>query len=205
MALSKRLRFEILRRDNHACRYCGRSAPEVQLSVDHVIPVALGGSDEPSNLAASCRDCNGGKTSSSPDQSTVEDVSQRSIRWSAAMEKAAQEMLRAYDEPERKAIHDAVLKAFPRYYYDRIPAHYTEDIDRFIAAGLPEETILEMAYLAATKSGIQKRWAYFSGCCWKKVTQLQERAMQILAEEDGEPISERDIAVMDAADEAELV
>lgn len=23
MAISKRLRYEILRRDNHACRYCG--------------------------------------------------------------------------------------------------------------------------------------------------------------------------------------
>lgn len=26
MSVSKRLRFEILRRDNHACRYCGATA-----------------------------------------------------------------------------------------------------------------------------------------------------------------------------------
>src|SRR6185369_3226628 len=62
MAVSKRLRFEILRRDNHTCRYCGRSAPEVKLTVDHVKPEALGGRTEPDNLVAACSDCNAGKT-----------------------------------------------------------------------------------------------------------------------------------------------
>lgn len=28
MAVSKRTRYEVLRRDNHACRYCGARAPE---------------------------------------------------------------------------------------------------------------------------------------------------------------------------------
>ncbi len=37
-------------------------APDVEITVDHVVPVALGGSDEPSNLAAACDACNGGKT-----------------------------------------------------------------------------------------------------------------------------------------------
>jgi len=32
MAVSKRLRFEILRRDDHACRYCGATAPEAKLA-----------------------------------------------------------------------------------------------------------------------------------------------------------------------------
>lgn len=63
MAVSKRLRYEILRRDNHTCRYCGASAPDVPLRVDHVTPVALGGTDEPSNLVTSCEPCNSGKTS----------------------------------------------------------------------------------------------------------------------------------------------
>ncbi|MGW6578921.1 HNH endonuclease [Streptomyces globisporus] len=63
MAVSKRLRYEILRRDKHACRYCGATAPDVPLRVDHVIPVALGGSDAPENLVAACEPCNSGKTS----------------------------------------------------------------------------------------------------------------------------------------------
>jgi 5-methylcytosine-specific restriction endonuclease McrA len=39
MAVSKRTRYEVLRRDNHACRYCGGIAPDVILTVDHVTPV----------------------------------------------------------------------------------------------------------------------------------------------------------------------
>ncbi|MFB7707963.1 HNH endonuclease [Streptomyces sp. NPDC056105] len=80
MAVSKRLRYEILRRDNHACRYCGATAPDVKLNVDHVIPQALGGTDKPDNLVTSCADCNAGKTSSMPNAMPVADVDQDDFR-----------------------------------------------------------------------------------------------------------------------------
>ncbi|WP_078628685.1 HNH endonuclease [Streptomyces sp. NRRL F-2664] len=54
MPVSNRLRFEVLRRDRYTCRYCGGSAPDVVLRVDHVVPVALGGTDTPDNLVAAC-------------------------------------------------------------------------------------------------------------------------------------------------------
>lgn len=41
---------------------CGRDKSEVPLEVDHVIPVAEGGTDELSNLATLCRPCNNGKS-----------------------------------------------------------------------------------------------------------------------------------------------
>lgn len=63
MAVSKRLRYEVLRRDSHTCRYCGASAPDVLLRVDHVTPVALGGTDTPENLVTACDPCNSGKSS----------------------------------------------------------------------------------------------------------------------------------------------
>jgi len=62
MALSKRQRFSILRRDNFTCRYCGAKAPDVQLHVDHKKPVALGGDDHPANLVTACVGCNAGKS-----------------------------------------------------------------------------------------------------------------------------------------------
>src|SRR5690242_10107126 len=71
MAVSKRTRYEVLTRDNHTCRYCGGVAPDVVLTVDHVVPTALGGSDKPDNLVAACKDCNAGKASTSPSASTV--------------------------------------------------------------------------------------------------------------------------------------
>lgn len=57
-----RTRFAILERDNFTCRYCGRSAPDVVLHVDHVEPVSLGGSSHPNNLVTACATCNLGKS-----------------------------------------------------------------------------------------------------------------------------------------------
>lgn len=39
-SLSKKTRFEVFKRDSFTCQYCGRSAPEVVLQVDHIKPVA---------------------------------------------------------------------------------------------------------------------------------------------------------------------
>ncbi|MFE9432392.1 HNH endonuclease [Streptomyces sp. NPDC006640] len=89
MAVSKRLRYEILRRDNHACRYCGATAPQAKLNVDHVLPTSLGGGDEPSNLVTACSPCNSGKTSSLPNAEPVADVDQEAFRAAAESKKIA--------------------------------------------------------------------------------------------------------------------
>lgn len=62
MAVSIRVRFEVFKRDNFTCRYCGRTSPDVVLEVDHIVPICEGGSDDAINLAASCWDCNHGKS-----------------------------------------------------------------------------------------------------------------------------------------------
>jgi len=62
MSISKRLRFEIFKRDGFRCSYCGATPEISELRVDHVTPRAKGGSDDPDNLATSCHDCNAGKS-----------------------------------------------------------------------------------------------------------------------------------------------
>lgn len=61
MGLSLRHRLRILRRDGFRCVYCGRTAAESRLEVDHQIPRVQGGSSRDSNLVTACRDCNQGK------------------------------------------------------------------------------------------------------------------------------------------------
>jgi len=61
-SISKRLRFEVFKRDSFTCQYCGRSAPDVVLHVDHIQPVSKGGETTIMNLVTSCRDCNLGKS-----------------------------------------------------------------------------------------------------------------------------------------------
>ncbi len=60
--ISKRLRFEVFKRDSFTCQYCGRQAPDVILNVDHIQPVAGGGGANIVNLITSCFDCNSGKS-----------------------------------------------------------------------------------------------------------------------------------------------
>lgn len=60
-AIGKQMRFEIFKRDGFKCQYCGRSAPDVLLEIDHIIPVAEGGDNSSMNLVTSCQDCNRGK------------------------------------------------------------------------------------------------------------------------------------------------
>jgi hypothetical protein len=59
--ISKKIRFEVFKRDSFKCQYCGRSAPDVILNVDHIVPVAEGGTKDIMNLITSCFDCNSGK------------------------------------------------------------------------------------------------------------------------------------------------
>lgn len=59
--ISKKLRFEIFKRDCFKCQYCGSDAPKVMLRVDHILPVYEGGTNILSNLITSCFDCNSGK------------------------------------------------------------------------------------------------------------------------------------------------
>ena len=63
--ISKGLRFDIFRRDQFTCRYCGRRPPEVVLEIDHLVPVASGGDNTEPNLLTSCDACNRGKSAKS--------------------------------------------------------------------------------------------------------------------------------------------
>ncbi|MFN4017625.1 MAG: HNH endonuclease [Reyranella sp.] len=64
--ISLSLRFSVYARDGHTCQYCGRRPPEVELQLDHVYPVALGGTNAIDNLLTACRECNIGKGARDP-------------------------------------------------------------------------------------------------------------------------------------------
>jgi 5-methylcytosine-specific restriction enzyme A len=59
--ISKVVRDSIFERDKNTCRMCGRTNKEVYMTVDHIIPLSLGGSNFPDNLQTLCCSCNGKK------------------------------------------------------------------------------------------------------------------------------------------------
>jgi hypothetical protein len=207
MGLPKRLRFAILQRDAHRCFYCGRAAPEVKLTVDHVVPVVLGGTDDPKNLVTACIDCNSGKTSVQPDSAKVEAVAADAVRWSEAIRRVAD--LRAAD----RAVMDADIGAFdaswkewtydePKTVYEKrsLPRDDTwrSSVQRFIELGLTVEILEDLIRVTMKRSAdgklpIGDTWRYFCGCAWKELERIQAEAALIVETEkvpvaaNGEP------------------
>jgi 5-methylcytosine-specific restriction protein A len=58
-----KLRARILARDCHLCQTCAAAGRlSAATAVDHIVPKAHGGTDDPSNLAAICAPCHREKT-----------------------------------------------------------------------------------------------------------------------------------------------
>ena len=186
MAVSKRLRYEVFRRDNHTCVYCGRSAPDVKLQPDHVVPEALGGRTEPANLVTACEDCNAGKSATPPDAATVESTSQSAIRWAGAMRAAADAALADLDAREKA--REEFLKKWNSWTVAGetlpLPGTWADSVDRFLAAGLPMRILMDCVDRAMSKPKIKAHdlFRYMCGIAWSRVTELQ-KAAQAVADE----------------------
>lgn len=183
MSVSKRLRFEILRRDNYTCRYCGAEAPDVKLEVDHVAPVALGGSDEASNLTTACMDCNSGKSSITPDHEIVAAVSEDALLWATAMTEVAR--LRRCEIGERERIKDWFMGVWNHHGdYCEMDSNWGDSIVRFLESGLSKDEIDLMveSTMGMDIVGDDRKWRYFCGCCHTRIKQNAEMAAKLVNE-----------------------
>lgn len=103
---SVRIRFEIFKRDNFTCRYCGRKSPEVVLELDHIIPVSKGGTDDPINLTTSCFACNSGKSDKNLSELiTGEDPHDKAIEL-LERERQLAEYYKVRDDVEKRIIQE---------------------------------------------------------------------------------------------------
>ncbi len=68
----RRIKFNrknVLRRDGFRCQYCGRK--DAGLTIDHVIPLALGGKHKWGNVVACCHSCNNRKADRPPEKAKM--------------------------------------------------------------------------------------------------------------------------------------
>lgn len=195
MAVSKRLRYEILRRDKHTCRYCGSKAPDAVLTVDHVMPVSLGGSDEPNNLVAACKDCNAGKTSSSPDAPLVDDVNEVAARYALAHSRVVEERAAkfALDEENILWFNDCWNE-----WSDsggrplRRDDNWEASILRFLGAGLSRGFLARGVRIAMGNRKLRNgdKWRYFCGICHREIGSIAEEAARLAgSDEDSQTTS----------------
>jgi hypothetical protein len=174
--LSKRLRFEVFKRDLFTCQYCGRRPPEVMLHADHVVPVVEGGSDDPSNLTTSCVDCNQGKAGVSLGR--VAPALNESERFEAIQEMMERKAVLSAEIAANRAHKDTQAEAVElvRSWWDEAvgadedfePASVRVFLARMSLAEL-RECADAAAYLMSKKPWTKPRaaWKYFCGTAWK--------------------------------------
>jgi len=206
VAVSKRVRFEVLRRDGHRCRYCGASADDgAVLTVDHVMPQALGGGDEPGNLVAACRDCNSGKSSSNPDAATIQRVSDDALRWRNAMARAAEDL--AQELEVARAFRGEFEGEWNRWTsgFDKrrnpLPNDWENRVDGWRLAGLPLELIVDSIGIAMrSQADRSAKFPYLCGVLRNRGKELHDRAQAILDAAVGEEEADEPFACIHDVD-----
>jgi len=64
-------KHRLFARDRHVCGYCGGHFPELELTVEHILPVSRGGRHEWTNVVTACRSCNTRKGSRRPEEARM--------------------------------------------------------------------------------------------------------------------------------------
>ncbi len=165
----KRLRFEILKRDGFRCRYCGRTAIATPLHVDHVIAVANGGTNDHENLASSCADCNGGKSSIPLDDSKL-----ANDRTAGALRDHAEQVLAVLDAAkELEASRTQVVEWLADQYAVRVQRQIPTEMVRILRGAIDRNSMEDILYAfdavavsisRGTRMDAGDETKYFCGC-----------------------------------------
>lgn len=196
VTVSTRTRFEIFKRDRFICAYCGRTPPEVLLHVDHVVPKAEGGSDDPANLRTACRDCNLGNGAIPLQVGTLAPAtSEVDLRERIEQAEAYAELLsqaRAARENLDDRLHDLIWLAWAKGWGGGLVERDTGTFIEMPDGGywpdwssvknILRRIAIDDVYEAidATVSRFPHRASfdatrYFYGCCWRIVRQREGR------------------------------
>jgi hypothetical protein len=114
MALTKKVRFELFKRDKFTCQYCGRTAPDIILHADHIEPKSKGGSDDLLNLLTSCLDCNLGKSDRRLDDASV--LNKQKAQLDALQERRDQIEMMLEWQKELLSIDEVAVNAAADYW-----------------------------------------------------------------------------------------
>jgi len=170
-SLGKKLRFEVFKRDGFTCQYCGSHPPAAILQVDHVHPVAEGGTNDIDNLITSCDGCNQGKgarlLSDSPPSlaERSEELREREDQIKGYTSILRERAARIEDETWQLA--EILSPGCSDSGFDR---RNLLSIKQFLER-MPGWLVIEAAEMAYSRihGSDYQRFRYFCGICWKKL------------------------------------
>lgn len=168
-AVSKRVRFEVFKRDCFTCQYCGRVPPTVVLEVDHIVARAEGGGNEETNLVTACADCNRGK-SCIPLTVAPESLAERAARIEEAEAQLAgyREIALAREARIERDCWD-IIEILTGNREETTQETFRA-VKQFLGR-LPIDEVMDAAQIARAfrTHSDRRRLRYFCGVCWRKV------------------------------------
>lgn len=173
-SISKKTRFEVFKRDGFVCQYCGAHPPSVILHVDHINPVAKGGSNAMDNLVTACESCNQGKS-----DRELSDIPQ-SLQEKAAEVLEREAQIKGYQkamDTQRSRIEEEANAVVG--VYEDFNSGYTLS-DRAVVS---VRNFIEKIGFHAVRDAMEKactaprvrsgqEFKYFCGICWNKIREL---------------------------------
>jgi CRISPR/Cas system Type II protein with McrA/HNH and RuvC-like nuclease domain len=128
-------------RDYGKCFFCGKELIYGKMSIDHYLPRSKGGTDDVFNLVTSCKNCNGTKRNTVP-----EDIEKRHLEWFIqgvlARKILAVSLLRVPNSELDQRIQ-TVVKSYASGDY----TIFESDVDRFF---VKDNTIFQISQLNQT-------------------------------------------------------
>ncbi len=176
-AISKKDRFEIFKRDNFTCFYCGNHPPHVILEVDHIVAVANGGENNEDNLITACFNCNRGKGARDLN------CAPKSMADKAKVIAEQEEQLAGYQKIIMARVKRVEAEAWeiirPFSYQDtdgvrRVSRDWFQSVSKFIER-LGYADVYQAMEIALAKNIRREAdsFKYFCGICWKKIKEQE--------------------------------
>ncbi len=169
--ISKKIRFEVFKRDGFQCAYCGKTPPAVTLEVDHINPVSKGGNDDINNLITACFDCNRGKKNIELDK--IPSKLNENLEVLREREEQLKEYRKLVKKIEKRIEND--INKVSKVYESHFPGWTFSDnfknisLKKFIKE-LPLDEVMYAIELACNvKKDKDDVIPYFCGVCWNKI------------------------------------
>lgn len=173
--LSKKIRFDVFKRDSFSCQYCGSTPPGIVLEVDHITPVSFGGDNAMDNLITSCFPCNRGKGANSLESVPI------SLKEKAKLVKEAEAQIAEYSsimrakrdrlEQDCWEVVEALSPGSSEHGFD----HRSLTSIKMFLGKIPAPELIEAAEIASTKYRSEyKNFLYFCGICWRMIRERSD-------------------------------
>lgn len=187
-SISKTVRFEVFKRDNFSCQYCGAKSPDVVLHLDHIHPVSKGGDNEIINLVTACDSCNLGKSdvelndnaAIAKQRAQLEVLNERREQLEMLLE--WRESLKDFDQFEVDAVIEAIESNMGAYSVNETGAKSVAKwIKRFSVSEVLQAIDKAAEKITSTEPDSEEVESYFDSipkiCSYSKMPESEQRLL----------------------------